>query len=74
MAITRKLAETRLRKRYYQQALIYPVMLMELPLEQYISSNIDNVMRNDLLSDYDRLPNWHPRKYREIDYDEKHGT
>ncbi len=62
MTIKRKLAETRLRKRYYQQALIYPTMWKELPLSTYITANISKVMRNDLLADYDRLPNWHPNQ------------
>lgn len=60
--ISRKLAETRLRKRYYEQALIYPIMWKELPLEQYIAANVALVMKRDLLASYDRkLPNWHPR-------------
>lgn len=62
MAISRGLAETRLRKRYYQQALIYPIMWKELPLDTYLAANVAKVMRDSLLADYDRLPNWHPHK------------
>jgi hypothetical protein len=60
MPISRALAETRLRKRYYQQATTFPTMWKELPLDIYIRTNVRRVMEHDLLADYDRLPNWHP--------------
>jgi hypothetical protein len=60
MAISRALAETRLRKRYKEQADIYPLMWRDCPLTEYIRRNIRKVMEDDLLQSYDRLPNWHP--------------
>lgn len=66
MAITRGLAETRLRKRYHQQALIYPIMWKELPLDLYIQANVRLVMENELLADYDRLPNWRPQSGKQV--------
>lgn len=60
MGISRALAETRLRKRYREQALIYPIMWKEFPLAVYIAVNVARVMKNNSLADYDRLPNWHP--------------
>jgi hypothetical protein len=68
MTISRALAETRLRKRYHQQALIYPLMWNEVPLDVYIRSNVHKVMQNDLLADYDRLPNWHPVNWHPVTY------
>jgi hypothetical protein len=60
MSISRGLAETRLRKRYYEQARIYPIMWKKIKLAVFIETNVRKVMRDDLLADYDRLPNWHP--------------
>jgi hypothetical protein len=60
MAISRALAETRLRKRYRQQMLRFPLLPKDISLETYIQRNVKHVMGNDLLADYDREPNWHP--------------
>jgi hypothetical protein len=35
-------------------------MWKEIKLAVFIETNVRKVMRDDLLADYDRLPNWHP--------------
>ena len=61
MPITRELAETRLRKRYKEQADIYPRMWNDTPLSEYVRRNVRKVMEDGQLESYDRLPNWRPR-------------
>lgn len=60
MQISRALAETRLRKRWKEQAETFPTFAHDIPLDLYLKRNVAAVMENGYLESYDRLPNWRP--------------